>query len=123
MVTRNEWGDNRAGSPQAFIRRLIIRPMSPADMERLLRTPVRRIVVRNRMRSDVAAHFAHVSVLRGFEARMSVGNGGQADSAQIGGALFAWRASSSSSKSDFPVSSHRLTSASTFVNVKLAIRV
>ena len=64
-----------------------------------------------------------MSVLPGFEGRMSLGNGSQANSAQIGGALFAWIASSSSSKSDFPVSTHRPTSASTFDNVKLAIRV
>jgi len=72
---------------------------------------------------NVAAHFAYLRVLRGFEARMSADDGSEANSAQIGGALFAWIASSSISKSDFPASTHRPTSVSMFDNVNFAIRV
>jgi len=45
VVTRNEWGDSRRGKPQAAMRRLTIRPMSPAVMGRIVSSFVFRIDV------------------------------------------------------------------------------
>ena len=71
----------------------------------------------------VAAHFVQGSLLRGFDVRMRLRNYPQAGSTWVGGGLFAWIASSSSSNNDFPVSIHRPTSTSMFARVNLAIRV
>ena len=78
---------------------------------------------RHSARDDVAAHFAQYRFLRGLRGRKGQRNTHQAGAVWVGGALFDWIASSSSSNNDFPVSIHRPTSASMFANVNLAIRV